>query len=325
MIWVDSISELEFYNANPAPPPIGGCYADTVFVPSDINLQAQLGTYFDYISLTAPSMRVLKPDGTFIESGNSYFHMGVVSFNLDGITYFYANAICHTLSPGMISNGCFVLEFTVTNGTGSYTYFHKYTQKYVLANPTFILSSGVTITVAGGVNLATECIIPVEPDNCKIPFVKLVSFCDCIDAFSGDFFGNGSPIVANTSALWTFVRISWIVGRIKDLPTNIKRTISINNRTQRTERTTKYNLIGSVCFPTWKMQEIENMLLQNHIFVNDKQVQSVGDTPFTQAGQPQSCHYAYNLKLELQEPYEWQVFGCTPPCVATTYYYPLTF
>jgi len=321
MTWVDSTTYLEYFNPNP----IYGCYADTVFDASDINLQAQLGTSFDYTSITPPSIDILKPDGTFLESGNSYFHLNIVSFYLNGITYYYANAICHTLSPQMITNGCFILEFTVTNGSGSITYFHKYTQKFVLTNPDFILPSGITVTTPGSENLATLCFADEPENGCNNTYVKLVTFCDCIDDFTGDFFGDGLLIVANTSVLWTFTRISWIKGRLKTLPNDIKRTISINNRTQRTERTTKYFLQSDVTFPLYKVQEIENMLLQNHIFINDRQLQSEGGTPFSQFGVPQQCHYAYKLELSLQEPFEWQVYGCTPSCEALTYYYPITF
>ena len=327
MIWVNNISDLEYFNPNPAPAPVGGCYADTIFEASDIILQAQLGTYFDFTSIVLPTVNILKPDGTFIENGNPYFNLSLVQFTLNGITYYYAQCQCHTYSPGMISNGCFVIELICANGTGTTTYFHGYTQKYALSDPSFILPSGITITTPGSGNLATLCVIPADVDPCDKPFVKLVSFCDCIDSFNGDFFGDGVTIATSgsLSTPFDFVRLSWIEGRIKELPTTIKRTISINNRTQRTERTTKRTLIGSLGFPVWKMREIEDMLLQNHIFVNDEQIQSEGDAPFTQLGTPQGCHYAYKLELELQDPYEWQVFGCTPQCVPLTYYYPITF
>lgn len=320
MIWVDTIRDLEFYNPNP----VWGCYADTVFEPSDIILQAQLGTDFDYTSISAPDIKICKPDGSFIESGNSYFHLNITSFYLNGITYYYANALCHTLTPGMISNGCFVLELIVTNTLAP---FDKFTQKYVLNDPAFIVPSGITITTAGtgATNLATLCVIPQPPNGCRKTFVKLVSFCDCIDSFNGDFFGDGVIVVSTTVITWTFARLSWINGRLKTLIDDIKRTISINNRTQRTEKTSKYQLQSDTVFPEWKMKEIEGMLLANHIFVNDTQLQSEGGQAFSQFGVPQSCHYAYKLELELQEPFEWQVYGCTPPCAALTYYYPITF
>lgn len=321
MIWVDSIPKLEYYNSNP----VFGCYGDTIFEAADIILQAQLGQTFDLASVTPPSINVCKPDGTFIENANSYFHLNIVSFYLNGLTYFYANAKCHTLSPGMISNGCFVLEFIVTNGSASVTYFDKFTQKYVLNDPGFILPSGITITTPLSGNLATLCVVPQPSNNCNNSWVKLVSFCDCIDSFNGDFFGDGNPIVANTVVTWNYVRLSWIQGQLKTLIDDIKRTISINNRTQRTEKTSKYQLQSVSFFPIWKVLEIESMLLENHIFVNDVQMQSSGGPAFSQAGTPQSCHYAYKMEIELQDPFEWQVFGCTPPRQETYSYYPITF
>ncbi len=321
MVWVDAVSDLEYFNANP----VYGCYADTVFNPSDINLQAQLGTYFDLTSIALPVINIVKPDGTFIEIGNAYFHVNILSFNLNGVTYYYCNAICHTISAGMIANGCFSIELNATSGTG-YNYFHKWTQKFALNDPSFILPQGVAITLPGTGNLAVLCYADQPKNNCNNLYTKFVSFCDCIDSFSGDFFGDGT-LILSSGFMWDFVRISWLNCRLKTLPDAIKRTISINNRTQRTEKTTKYMLYAdkNLTFPLWKVQEIEAMLLHNHIFLDGKQYQSEGGTPFSQIGVAQGTIYAYRIELSLQDPYEWQVFGCTPPCAAVTYYYPLTF
>ncbi len=223
----------------------------------------------------------------------------------------------------MLTNKCFVLEFI----TPSDHAIHKYTQKYELINAS-IFASGVIVTYeSGGTSIATLCSDENTDGICN-PLIKILSQFDCNDVFTGDFYGDGiflGSSLGHPDTPFPFVRFSWLQGMIRKLPTNIKRTVSVNCRTQRTERTNKYLLTAFVSFPLWKMEEIEGMMLANHLFVGDKQYQSEGGTPFEQVGKPKNCVYAFKLGMELQDCFEWQTFGCTPPCTPLISYYPIAF
>lgn len=322
MVFVDDISELEFYN----PHPIYGCYGDIITQPSDIILQAQLGNSFDFTYLALPTIKVYTPDGlTFLEDATPYFHIKVFYTVINGITFYYANAIAKNYSPAMINNGCFILRVTATRNVSGAVYFDKFTQKYALLNPAEIPVNGVIVTQDGSDNLAVLCYAQPFGNSCLPNMRKLVWFSDCTDDYNGDFFGDGITIIANTLAFVNFTRLTNLQGIIKHLPKNIKRILSINCRTQRTETTSKYQLQGSVPFPLWKMQEIEGMLLANRMFVDGIEKQSDGNAPFSEYGKPLNCVYYYKLEMELQDCFEWQVFGCTPACDVPIYYYPIAF
>jgi len=150
-----------------------------------------------------------------------------------------------------------------------------------------------------------------------------------VDAYNNDFYGDGILIetmsggISGTGGAFTFTRQFWIQGMVRKLPTTIKRTISVNCRTQRTERTNKYLLSAFVAFPQWKVDEIEGMLLANHLFIDGREYQSEGGTPFEQIGKPKNCIYEYRLGMELQDCFEWQTFGCTPACTPMAFFYPI--
>lgn len=326
MIFVPRTRDLEFFNSNPD----WECYGDIVTQPSDIILQVQLGTGYDLgITPILPVVNVCKADGTFIENGSAYFDMAILSLNLNGVTYFYANIIGNRYSPGMLANGCFVLNVIVPKTAGGVNYFNQWTQKYELLDPGVIPVSGVIVTQDGTGNLATLCGSEPFTNNCRKQLTQLVWQSDCIDSFTGDFYGTGTLIYSNTTNVLTFTKLSNIEAFIKTLPKNIKRTISINCRTQRTETTQKYQLQGTsskVAFPEWKMLELEGMLLSNHFFIDGKEYQSEGGTAFEQLGTPKNCGiYRYKLAMDLQDCFEWQTFGCTPPCEPMIYYYPIAF
>jgi len=320
MVLVDNISDLEYYNQNGWP-----CYADIVTSPHDILLQAliQTGTTGFAAAITM-TIKVLKPDGTFLEDATAYFD--IVSFdNAIGTTnYQYANIRCNRYSPAMVANVCFILEITnPVYPTGTY---HKYTQKYQLIN-SLIYPALIDITQEGsGFNVASLCSDENTNGSCN-PLIKILAQFDCLDAYTGDYYGNSTAWLgtAGVTEFFPFVRFSWLQGYVNKLPTAVKRTVSVNCRTQRTERTNKYLLSSFVSFPLWKMEEIEGMMLANHLFVGDKEYQSEGGTPFEQAGKPINCHYAYKLGMELQDCFQWQTFGCTPPCTPAISFYPIAF
>jgi len=317
MVFVDSISELEYFTPNP----VWGCYSDAVFAPNDILLQVNdIGSAGFYgITIT-----VCKPDGSGLEDATAYFDVFFASYTLNGVTKFYCNIRCDNYSPAMLANRCFVLNVNISNSSTGATIFNKYTQKYNIINAA-VFATGITVFEGRPSNIARLCGTPVVDNTCGKPYIKFVAQFDCIDTFTGDYYGDGTVIAGFGRYPFPFVRLSWLQARLKTVPKTVKRTISINCRTQRTETTAKMQLQGIIPFPVWKMVELENMLLSNHLFLDGKEYQSEGGTPFKQFGKPQACNYVYQMDLDIQECYEWQIFGCTAACESQTYYYPITF
>lgn len=325
MVFVDNISDLEFYSPNP----VFDCYADIVVQPSDIMLQCQLGTSYDIANPMEPVIFVCQPDGTELEDASAYFNKVIYSTVIGLTTYYYVNIVATNYSQSMIDNICFVLNVVIPKNGSGLNYFNKWTQKYELLNGDNVPITGVVVTTDGITNIATACgSDSLITSNCKKNIVQLVWQNDCVDDYTGDFYGTGQIILSDTGTFIPFVKLSNVEAMVKTLPRTIKRTVSINCRTQRTETTQKYQLQGvnsGIAFPQWKMQEIEGMLLSNHFFIDGKEYQSEGGAPFTQLGTPQNCLYRFKLEMDLQDCYEWQVFGCTVDCTPIISYYPIAF
>src|SRR6478736_2142325 len=155
MVWVDNISDLEFFNNNPDYP----CYADILTSPRDILLQAFLGTGTALFATV--TINVLAPDGTFLEDATAYFTACWIYNPVGTYQYNYLNINCLRYSPAMLTNKCFILEVInpyAISGGGQVTGFHKYTQKYQIINE-LIFPDSVTVTTSDplGGNIATLC------------------------------------------------------------------------------------------------------------------------------------------------------------------------
>lgn len=317
MVWEDNITDLEFYSPNPQ----WGCYSDPVYVPQDILLQARYNSPLALSGTILYNINILKPDGTLIETlmtGDAHFDVFFGQYTIGGVTYNYTNIRCNNYSTGMLSNVCFCIEFKLYDSTG-FVYFDKYTQKYNINN-TDVATAGVIIS---GASEEIDLCGPAPINNpCNIPNVKFVSIFDCIDSFSGDYYGDPMVTIGGYGLFpFPFVKLSNIEGKFRAVPKSVKRTISINCRTQRTETTNKYILTGNIVFPVWKMQEIENMMLASNLYIDGTEYKSEGGTFFKQAGRPFNCQYSYQLSIDFIDCYEWQVFGCSSVCEAQSWYY----
>jgi len=314
MIFVNNISELQYYHsAEPY-----GCYSDAIFSPLDMSLQA------NGFALSSPviavTVNVCSVDGSFQEDGTAYFDIYFASFMLGGTTYYFVNIRGNSYSDYMLSNKCYVLNVVITNA--GVTLFNKWTQQYKIAS--VVPGSFVPEILIDGVPTA-PCIPGANPALCGEEYVKLQTSFDCFDVYTGDYYATGSAI---TGIPFTYTRYSYIPGRFRDLPTEVERIISINNRTQKTGYTAQYTLTGNVAFPVWKMKDIEGMLRGNKLFVDDVERQSIGGKVFEQvAGVPVNCVYMYKMAIPFQGNFEWQMYGCQPDCssLATYYLFPAPF
>ena len=317
MVFVDSVDQLEYYFPNPQ----WGCYGDHVFNPYDILLQANGFTLTGGYGIT---ISVCDTAGSIQQDGTANFDSWLGTFVISGTTYYFVNIRCNEYTSYMLSNRCFALNVQITDTSNGTIVFNKWTQKYELDSSAVVAVTAVSLD---GVPLI-ECVPAARGANCGINYIKFLSQFDCIDSFNGDYYGTATPITGIGDFPFSFARFSWIEGRIRKVPNEIKRTISINCRTQKSETTPKYLMTGgNITFPVWKVEEIEQMLLANRLFVNDEEYQSEGGTPFEQFGRPYNCQYRYKLSISMQKCLSWQIFGCKPNCddLATYYAFPKEF
>ena len=313
MIFVDNIQDLQYYNASSQ----WGCYGDAVFNPSDILLQAN-GFTLTTTAITVV-INICDTAGTFQEVGTSYFDIYFGSYMLGGVTYYFVNVKANDYSPFMVSNRCFIVEVIITEG--STEFFHKWTQKYQIVSASATPPVFIPYIVIDDVDTA-PCVPGENPALCSEGGEQHVTFAstfDCLDYYTGDYYDVGTTI---TGTPFAFSRFSHLEARFRDIPTEVERVISINNRTQKTAYTGQYLLSGNVVFPVWKMKEIQNMLRGNKLYIDGTEFQSVGGKVFEQTpGIPVNCVYMYKLAITFQDPFQWQIFGCVPSCAALADFY----
>lgn len=304
MVWIDNILDLEFYNASTDLP----CYGDTVFSPSDIILQGQLPRAGLTIIIKSLSVDGLTVYGTV----TSYFDY-YIGLNTDGIAYF--NIKLREWPDAICSNGCFILEVIVSDGN-NVELFHKYTQKYVVGDCS-TTASGVTVTQDGN-NIGTDCAsIASQKDNCQRVFKQLFTIFNCIDQFTGDYYGLPVTTYMANASPYKFYKSSWIEADVFYDPLEIKRTTAINCRLQKVEKKRQWILIGlgAGAFSLWKVIEIENQLMSDKIYFNGKLYAYDGDKAFQRIIK-EECRLPNHFKLRttLNECYEFQIMGCSNDC-----------
>lgn len=142
MVWVDSISQLDFYNPTTVD---AECYCETLLDPTDIWLQANLGTLgTDFVF----NISALTPDGnTLIEVVNPE------NYTIDVVLYggvYYGNIKFKRFSEALCNNPCFILQVRVSvliqrQQLNSYrVVFDKYTQRYCI-DSCCLIPSGITV------------------------------------------------------------------------------------------------------------------------------------------------------------------------------------
>lgn len=320
MRWYN-LNQLEYYNSNP----VFGCYKEPVFSPYDIIMQCPTlplsgGAYGITISMCDSS-------GNFIEDATSAFDTFLGSFIIAGTTYYYVNIRLDHWTAAMSSAGCFLLRCIITDPSTGGIVFDKYTQLYQIEGST---ETFVPAAYVDNVSLV-ECVPGQSPSNCNRNYLKLACKFDCVDSYSGDYYGEPTRVYLGTGNYpFAFERFSYIQGTFRDTPNEIKRVVSINCRTQKTSVTEQYQLIGTGygAFPTWKMKDVESMILAAHLYLDGTEYQCPGGTFFEKFGtQSYNCQPRYKLVLPLQGCYQWQISGCVPNCadLATYYMFPRSF
>lgn len=303
MNFISDISQLEFYN----PSPQFDCYGDRLFSPNDLMLQGQLPP--NPVNAYTISIHAWSTDG-LTDYGDVRADFDVlIGMNTDGVRYF--NLRLNRWDSLFCSHGCFILHVVITDGT--YTLFDGWTQKYIVGD-CCVEASDITIVDSNGTNVETDCALPVTPiDSCGNPYMKFVTSFNCMDEFSGDFYG--FPVHTYYSdASFAFERISWIQAAKRYIPLDLKRTVSLNCRLQKVERTRQWRIEGLTWFPLWKMQEIEDMLGSENIWLNGVLFSFAGGTSFSNILDSCRLPNDFRLNVILNECYEFQILGCSTQC-----------
>lgn len=309
MQWFN-LNQLQFYTAT------GGtsCFCTDLVYASDMILQAILTGGANPYTVT---LYTYSADGvTQYENVTSYFDVYTAK---DTINRDYFNARLKQFSPSMCTYKCFIIRAVVTSG--GRTIFDKYTERYcqneccdIARNVTY-LQAGVETATTGDLQPS-----PVQPTGaCGRPLIRIISTFDCIDNFTGQFFGEPVILYSGTAS-FTYTVINSIQGRIVRRPRDIKREISYNCRLQRTESAPTFLLEGYEDFPAWKMYEIEAQLHANHIWVDDYTSNPIpeyifnGGTPFRKVDGANSCTEVFKLETTLNGCIQRQIYGCNETC-----------
>jgi len=326
MIWFDKITDLQYYHQPKDVP----CYCEAIAYPPDMFLQGHIyngnGSYILKIY-------VYSADGLIqYEDATSYFdyYFG----KMPGSDTHFFNARLRSFSPAMCAHECYVLRAEVIQSNGV-TVFNKYTERYcqnnccdTARNITFEQTGFLPLVIDGGditdplveilgnevtlAGVSPEIFIPAG--NCGEQLIRILSKFDCIDKFTGDFYGTPDEVLSG-DATFAYRKITTLRGRIVRRPRDIKREISYNCKVQRSESAAQYLLEGFEYLPAWKMYEIEGQLHANRIWVDDfsgiREYRFPGGTAFKQVSK---CFELFKLEVALEDCTQKQIFGCKPDC-----------
>lgn len=328
MIWFDSIFDLQYYKQPKGVP----CYCELIVYPSDMFLQGLLPSGNGNYSL---KIYVYSADGlTQYEDATSYFsyYFG----RMPGGQHFF-NARLKAFSPSMCAYACYILRAEVVQNSGSVgqVLFNKYTERYCQNNCCDVardisfdqdgFSQGggdvedvpiddIDLPGDGPIGIPTVPAASLPTGMCGEPLIRLISKFDCIDKFTGDFFGLPDVVFGGT-ANFSYRKITTFKGRVVRRPRDIDREMSYNCKLLRAESTALYLLEGFEYFPPWKMYELEGQLHANNIYIDDfktiRRYEFAGGKPMKQIHE---CFELFKLETELQDCTQRQIFGCEADC-----------
>lgn len=311
MIWRDSIEDLDYYNGEE------DCYCEKIVTAGDLILQG----FFPAVNqISGIAITLWSADGlTNYGDMSSYFN---VWYGVEPTTgrYFF-NARLNSFAPEMCLHKCWILQFQVFAQGGSMMVFNKYTERYCQSD-CCDTARGVIVGEAllSGDDAPTPGINSPLVGDCGEKLVRLVTINNCYDPFSDEYYGV-PPVVISGTADFSLYKISVFAGRIVQRPREIIREISYNCKLQKAESRRQYLLEGFTKFPAWKMDEIENQLHAEQIWVdsypNMKQYQFYGGSVFSKPNGLKNCEEIFKLEAILEECPIRKYFNCGEPCEGT--------
>lgn len=312
MYFFNATDELLFYYPNSG----GYCYCERLLNPQDMTLQGKLPK----VSASATVVvEAYQPNGVdFIETITPYFK-GIIGVDTNGGYYF--NLILQSFPP-MACLDCFVVRVKVTDvvGGSNVVVFDKYTQQYCV--PDCCASEGQLEAGEGDQKeIFTSQRTSSRLDGCGNPIVQIRSTYPCFDNNNGDYYGKAVRIIKginnSTPDDVVFYKITNIEALFKRLPREIKTTISLNCKVQKTESTRQWMLQSKQFVPTWKMDEMEGQFLANVMLINGTEYRIQTTVPFSKVAPYQRFEVQEYFRLDtvVEACRIWQIFGCGTNCV----------
>lgn len=296
MIFVNSPYELAYYTRTPDEP----CYCEALTALADFYLYGELPEYGDTAEIVVLAADGLTGyEGVTIEGSGSGLGLQMAYGSSGGINFFKLTA--ESWAQVFCQYPCFVLRITIQDGNGQ-VIFDKYTEQYCLDSccilPAGLVAAGATVELERATGSDTA--LP-RWNTCERERHVLEAEFDCNNPFSGEVSG-GENLLRKRVV---------IEGSFRQQPREITRQISLSCRIQKTESVRKYELWSFEIFPTWKMDEIENMLQAPRLFLDGKPVIFSGGTPFERI---HKCKDWHRLKVVLEDCKIWQNTSCESSC-----------
>lgn len=153
-------------------------------------------------------------------------------------------------------------------------------------------------------------------DNCGKPVMKLEAYSGCQeDSFTNNYYGEGDVIGRSDGfgGNISFKKTANLHVSISRIPRKIERTVSFFCRTQKVRSSKQWDIQGMDMYPTWKMDEIENMLQAETILADGQSVvYRGGDAAFAQI--VNGCTDRFRMRLTFEECTKQQIYGCDDSC-----------
>lgn len=146
--------------------------------------------------------------------------------------------------------------------------------------------------------------------NCHTDTVLLEGVFDCL-APDGRYVGSVYPFEAGTPDI-RYRYLTRLYADLIEMPSEITRTLSVNNKTQRTERLKKYQLISYAPIPGWQKDEVETIMMGAKIYIQGQEYSFTNGTVVDRQGVPGTT--GWWLKADLEQLIERKEFSCEVKC-----------
>lgn len=163
-------------------------------------------------------------------------------------------------------------------------------------------------------------------NSCGKMLMKLEAYSGCDeDNFTDNYYGAGKIISSNPgfSGSITFTKTTNLYVSISRIPRKIERTVSFFCQTQKVRSSRTWDIQGMEMYPTWKMDEIEDMLQAESIVADGLlMIYRGGDAAFSQI--VNGCTGRFRLRFSLENCPVQQIYGCDDNCVIKDKYINIT-
>lgn len=134
---------------------------------------------------------------------------------------------------------------------------------------------------------------------------------DCIAA-DGRYTGSVLPFSEDDPNI-RYRYLTRLYADLIEMPADITRTISLNNKTQRTERVRRYQLISYVPLPAWQKDELETILMGSSVYIQGEEYVFTTGKPFERQAVVGTS--GWWLKADLEQVVEKKDYSCEVICL----------